>query len=541
MVQQPSPVRFHARTRILRQSFILIAAALCAAFASGQVAVTTYHYDNYRTGWNSEETALTVAAVGSSSFGVLGKVALDDQVDAQPLIVPSVTITTGKFKGTVHSVVYVATENNSVYAIDTNTGQALLKANFGAPVVRPLGCAKNNPDVGINSTPVIDLTSNLLYLVSYTQETTGPAYYVHALALGSLGDVVPPQLVAASQTLNDGSTYNFNAAVQRQRPALLLANGSVYAGFGSFCDFAPTESRGWMLGWQTGTLTPLAGNELMDTQASAPKNFYLTPIWMSGFGPATDDSGNVLFVTGNSESTTYDGFTNLQESVLKVSADLSQVLDLFTPANVDDLDDGDLDFGSGGVMVLPDQPGATPHLAVAAGKIGTMFLMNEDNLGGFSPQGNNVLGTYNIAPCWCGPSYFVDPTDGAARVVSSGANQMEVWKLATSPAPALTRVAASGDLTTRANGFFTSVSSNGTGAAANPIIWAVTRPVRGLTTVSLYAFSPDSGGATMQQLFLGTAGEWVANGTNPNLVPVVANGRVFVASYKELVILGLHK
>jgi hypothetical protein len=315
----------------------------------------------------------------------------------------------------------------------------------------------------------------------------------------------------------------------------------VYAGFGSFCDFAPTESRGWLLGWQTGTLAPLAGNELMNTQASAPKNFYLTPIWMSGFGPAADDSGNVLVVTGNSESTTYDGLTNLQESVLKVSGDLSQVLDLFTPANVDDLDDGDLDFGSGGVMVLPDQPGATPHLAVAAGKIGTMFLMNEDDLGGFSPQGNHVLGTYNIAPCWCGPSYFVDPTDGAARVVSSGANQMEVWKLATSPAPALTRVAASGDLTTRANGFFTSVSSNGAGAAANPIIWAVTRPVRSLTTVSLYAFSPDSGGSTLKQLFLGNAGAWVADGTNPNLVPVVANGRVFVASYKELVILGLHK
>jgi outer membrane protein assembly factor BamB len=526
---------------MFRQSFILIATALSAAFASTQVSVTTYHYDNYRTGWNSQETALTVAAVGSSSFGVLGKTVLDDQVDAQPLVVPRVTITAGKFKNTVHSVVYVATENNSVYAIDTNTGQALLKVNFGPPVVRPLGCAKNNPDVGINSTPVIDLSSNLLYLVSYTQETTGPAYHVHALALGSLVDVVPPQLVAASQRLSDGSTYEFNAAVQRQRPALLLANGSVYAGFGSFCDFAPTESRGWLLGWQTGTLTPLAGNELMNTQASSPKNFYLTPIWMSGYGPAADDSGNVLFVTGNSESTTYDGLTNLQESVLKVSGDLGEVLDLFTPTNVDDLDDGDLDFGSGGVMVLPDQPGATPHLAVAAGKIGTMFLMNEDNLGGFSPQGNNVLGTYNIGPCWCGPSYFVDPTDGAARVVSSGANQMEVWKLATSPGPGLTRVSESGDLTTRANGFFTSVSTNGTGTAANPIIWAVTRPVRALTTVSLYAFSPDSGGATMKQLFMGNAGAWVSNGSNPNLVPVVANGRVFVASYKELVILGLHK
>ena len=104
MVRQPSSVRLDARSRMFRQNFILIAAVLCAAFASAQVAVTTYHYDNYRTGWNSEETALTVAAVGSSSFGVLGKTVLDDQVDAQPLVVPNVTITTGKFKNTVHSV-----------------------------------------------------------------------------------------------------------------------------------------------------------------------------------------------------------------------------------------------------------------------------------------------------------------------------------------------------------------------------------------------------------------------------------------------------
>jgi hypothetical protein len=541
MVRQPSFTRFHARTRIFRQGFILIAAALCAAFAPAQVSVTTYHYDNYRTGWNSQETALTVAAVGSSSFGVLGKTVLDDQVDAQPLVVPNVSITAGKFKGTIHSVVYVATENNSVYAIDTTTGQALLKSNFGAPVVRPLGCAKNNPDVGISSTPVIDLTSNLLYVVTYTQESTGPTYTLHALALGSLVDAVPPQAITASQALNDGSTYVFNATVQRQRPALLLANGTVYAGFGSFCDLDPNLSRGWLLGWQTGTLTPLAGNQLMDTQASSPKNYFLTPIWMSGYGPAADDSGNVLFVTGNSESGSYDGITDLQESVVKVSGDLTEVLDLFTPSNVDQLDEGDLDFGSGGVMVLPDQAGATPHLAVAAGKVGTMFFMNEDNLGGFSTQSNNVLGTYNIGPCWCGPSYFVDPMDGAARVVSSGTDEIEVWKLATSPTPALTRVSMSGDLVTRANGFFTSVSSNGTGTTANPIIWAVTRPVRSLTTMSLYAFAPDSGGATMKQLFVGNAGAWVSNGTNPNLVPVVANGKVFVASYKELVILGLHK
>ena len=165
-----------------------------------------------------------------------------------------------------------------------------------------------------------------------------------------------------------------------------------------------------------------------------------------------------MFVTGNSESTTYDGFTNLQESVLKVSADLSEVLDLFTPSNVDDLDDGDLDFGSGGSDGASRPAGSNSTSGGGGGKNRNDVLMNEDNLGGFSLQGNNVLGSYNIGPCWCGPSYFVDPTDGAARVVSSGANQLEVWTLGTSPAPSLTRVSELGDLTTRANGFFTSVS-----------------------------------------------------------------------------------
>jgi outer membrane protein assembly factor BamB len=505
--------------------------------AAAQVSVTTYHYDNYRTGLNSQEKVLTPTAVHSSSFGVLKTVTLDDQVDAQPLVVPNVNITAGNFQG-IHTVVYVATDNNSIYAIDTTTGTVLLQPNFGAPVVRPLNCGKNNPDVGINSTPVIDLTSNTLYAVVYTQQSTGPAYFVHALDLGSLTDKVTPQLVAGSHTLINGATFEFNATYQRQRPALLLANGNVYAAFGSFCDFSPNLSRGWVLGWQTGTLAPLGGNQLMDMQAIDTGSFFLSSVWMSGYGPAADDSGNVLFVTGNSDpsGTTYDGVTDIQESVVEVSSDLTTVLDLFTPDNVGALDEHDLDFGSGGVMVLPDQPGSIPHLAVAAGKVGSMFFMNEDDLGGYSTQTNNVLGAYAIGQCWCGPSYFVDPKDGAARVVSSGGNNIIAWKLLTSPAPSLEKVTSSPALNSAGTGFFTSVSSNGT---ANPIIWALSRPKGKQTAISLYAFDPDIGGTTMKELFLGTAGASVVDGTNTNLVPVVANGKVFVASYKELVILGL--
>lgn len=509
------------------------------AYAGGPVTVTTYHYDNYRTGWNQNETTLTPANVHSSSFGLLETVTLDDQVDAQPLYVPGVNITAGQHQGT-HDVVYVAAESNTVYAIDAESGTVLLNPNFGTPIRFPLGCTNNGPNVGINSTPVIDLTTNTLYVMVYSVSGGAPIYQIHALDLGSLTDKVAPQVVVASHTLTDGTTFNFNARYQRQRPALLLANSTVYAGFGSFCDLAANVSRGWLLGWQTGTLTPLAANQVFDTQATSPNSFFLSSIWMSGYGPAVDDSGNVLVVTGNSDysGTTYDGVTNIQESVIKLTPDLGTVLDLFTPSDWAYLDENDNDFGSGGVMVLPDQPGTIPHIAVAAGKEGSMFLMNEDNLGGYSTTKNNVLGTYNIGSCWCGESYFVDPRDSVARVVSSGSQTVEVWKLETSPKPALKNVTNSPTLSSgQFPGFFTSVSSNGN---SNAIIWALSRPLSSSNTaIGLYAFNPDAGGTTMKTLFRGVAGDWPNIGGDSNQVPVVANGQVFVASNKHLKIFGL--
>jgi hypothetical protein len=522
---------------VLAISVFVSASALLAA---GQTAVTTYHYDNYRTGWNQNESVLTPANVTKATFGLLQTVALDDQVDAQPLVVPGVVITAGNNQGT-HDVVYVATEHNTVYAIDAHTGTVLLNPNFGTPVTWPLGCNNNGPSVGINSTPVIDPASNTLYVMIYTQDKTGPAYRLHALDLGSLTDKVTPQVVSASERLNNGTTFNFNAAYQRQRPALLLANGSVYAGFGSFCDFAANVSRGWLLGWTAGSLTPFPSNQLNDLQATNRDTFFLSSIWMSGYGPAADDAGNILFVTGNSDSNTYDGVTNIQESVVKVSNTLNGVIDLFTPDNQVSLDQEDGDFGSGGVMVLPDQSGSTPHLAVAAGKDGNMYFMNEDSLGGYSPSKNNVLGTYQIGGCWCGQSYYVDPVDGLGRVVSSGGSLVEVWKVQTSPQPALTRVSLSASLTGNAQdpGFFTSISSN---AEANPIIWALSRPSNlKKGPFFLYAFNPDGGKkkVTFKQLFRKEAGGWPNLGGNSNLVPVVANGQVFVASNKQLQIFGL--
>jgi len=516
--------------------------------AVAQTSVTTYHYDNNRTGWNKSETILTPSSVWSPNFGLLHTITLDDQVDAQPLIVPGVLIIAGNYQGT-HDVAYVATENNTVYAIDVHSGTVLLNPNFGAPVPRPLGCNNNGPNVGITSTPVIDPVSKTLYVMAYTND--GPTYRLHALDLGSLTDRVTAQVVTGEHSLYPAGTFRFNARYQRQRPALLLANGNIYAGFGSFCDSFPNDSRGWLLGWAEGTLAPLPANQLLDFLETDAGSFFLASIWMSGYGPATDEAGNVLFVTGNSDKNadTYDGVTDIQESVVKVSSTLSGVIDLFTPSDQFNLDKNDTDFGSGGVLVLPDQPGSTPHLAVAAGKDGNMYLMNEDHLGGFSSTTNNVLGTYSVGNCLCGQSYYVDPTDGLGRVVSSGgtgqpihgpavANSLEIWRVQTTPTVALVKTAAA-QLGGSAQdpGFFTTISSDGN---ASPVIWAISRPFNvSPYSINLFAFDPDSGRTIPTTLLSVGAGTWPNLTGNANLVPVVANGQVYVASNKQLQVFGL--
>jgi hypothetical protein len=520
--------------------------------STGGVAVTRYHNDNFRTGWNAKETQLTPATVGSSRFGVTATVVLNGQVDGEPLLMPGESIKAGIHAG-VHDVVYLATSEDTVYAIDAVSGQVLLSTNFGAPVPRsvlPQQCNENGPNVGITSTPVIDVTTNRMYLMAYTYQANTPAYYIHEIDLTDLTDVVPPVLVTASQTLTDGSTYNFQAAVQKQRPALLEANGNIYAGFGSFCDAATDLSRGWLLGWETGTLSPLAANKLNNRLATSPTNFFLSSIWMSGYGISADAAGTLFFVTGNSDpaGTTYDGVNNIQNSVVKISSSLTTVLSIFTPFNVAILDEKDLDFGAGGVMLLPSQPGSHPNLAVAAGKDGTLFLMDQEQLGGYTPPPgpNNVLDTEGGGGCWCGPSYFTG-SDGVGRIVSSGGANIKVWKVMTNGATKLEKEGISpgtlNDRTVDDPGLFTSVSSNGT-TAGSGIIWAVSRPSThnpNQVQVSLYAFTsePANGKTALTKLYSSAAGTWTTPKGNSNIVPMVANGRVYVASYKQLTIFGL--
>ena len=304
------------------------------------------------------------------------------------------------------------------------------------PRSKILNCTNNAANVGINSTPLIDQASNTLYVISLVLDGGNPVYYLHALDLGSLADKVPSVVVSASHTLTNGSTYSLSASFSRQRSGLVGANGNIYAGFASWCDWRPDMSRGWLLGWEAGSLKPLAANRLNNQIQPDPVGpypnipgppFFLSSIWMSGYGVGADASGNLFVVSGNSHSspqaTNYSPTNNLQESVIKLSPDLSSVLSYFTPSGsssgVVPLDEADNDFGSGGVMLLPYQPGPRPRLATAAGKVGQMFLLDRDQLAVTIPAGQTM---------YSGPSILADagvgnPTssDRTTSAVSSAA------------------------------------------------------------------------------------------------------------------------
>src|ERR1700733_1657287 len=379
--------------RIARVFSAISIGASVAVFAFGApaappapVSVTTYHNDNYRTGWNNAESVLNPSKVSGGSFNLLHTVALDDQVDAQPLVVANQAISG---QGT-HNVVYVATESDSIYAIDATSGAVLLDVSLGSPVPYtslPGYCNNNGPNVGINSTPVIDTTTDTMYVITYTLESGNQTFRLHALDLSTLTDKVPSVVVSASGTLVKGGTYNFDPTSSRQRAALLLSKGNVYAGFASFCDYNANSSRGWVLGWNAGTLAPLAANHLNNTLATSPDNFFLTSIWMSGYGLAADSAGDIFFATGNSDpsATTYNTARNLSESVVKLSPNLERVESFFTPPpgynDWQDLDAEDGDFGSGGVLVLPPLSGSMPDLVTAMGKAGILYVLDGDNLG----------------------------------------------------------------------------------------------------------------------------------------------------------------
>lgn len=526
-----------------------VAAALAQQVSSQPAAgtpqdVLTYHGDNLRTGWFSSETLLTPANVNPTTFGWLATVALDARVDGEPLVAREQNITG---QG-IHDVVYVATENNSVYAVDAVSGAILWQRNLGTAVPYTYKDDDDNvyPIMGILSTPVIDRAAGAIYLVADVFNGSVDHFVLHALSLASGKDILKPAVVEFSHSLDDGTIWQFNPRYHLQRPGLLKANGNIYVTFGSNGDALGAASRGSILAYAAATLT-LQSTTLTDRLALSSNPYYLSAIWQSGFAPAADTTGDVYFSTGNSDPNqpSYSASFNKPESAVRVSGDLSTVIDSFTPSNYFTLDGADNDLGSGGMLLLPDQPGANPHLAVAGGKDGRAFLIDRDNMGGYTRSGpDQVLQTVTMGRCWCGPAYYVG-SDGVHHVLTAGRNGLISWKLATSPTTKLEPEASTGPAAMSGlpddGGAMPVVSSNGT-VSDTAIIWFVQRPAGSSdqdpgTPITLMAFAASN---LSQPLISIQAGTWVhAVNSNANLVPTVSNGRVYVASNAQLQIFGL--
>ena len=396
------------------------------------IHVLTNRNDNGRTGQNLKETILTPANVNAATFGKLFSYPVDGYVYAQPLYVSNLTIAG---RG-ARNVVFVATQHNSVYAFDADDSSigALWQRSFidaanGVTTVpaEDVGSDDILPEIGITSTPVIDPESGTIYIVAKTKEIgDGNLHYVqrlHALDIATgaekfggpatiadtilVGDasylyVSGPSVPGTGDGSDDGSTVLFNALRQMNRPALLLLNGVVYSSWGSHGDLRPTH--GWMLGHDAHTLALV---DVFNTTA----NGGLGSIWMSGAGPSADAAGNIYVSTGNGTfALTGESSPGYGNSVLKIAtAGGLHVIDSFTPWNQDTLSDLDKDLGSGGVMLIPDQPGAHPHMMITGGKSGAIYLIDRDHLGGFQscgPECDDVVAVGAINPVFSTPAYF---------------------------------------------------------------------------------------------------------------------------------------
>lgn len=351
---------------------VLVTTVLGAAVGQAQVNVLTQHNDGGRTGANIQETVLTPANVNAKQFGMLFKRAVDDQVYGQPLLVSGV-----KVSGGLHDVVYVTTVNNSVYAFDANAAEAetpLWHVNFGTPANlydAQFGCLDMNGKMGIVGTPVVGLEAGkigaargVLYVVALTAVGDGFVHRLHALDLATGAEV------AASPV--EIKAKDFQSLYQNQRPALLLANGTVYVAFGSHCDLGPYH--GFLMGYDAKTLKQMGVFNVTPTGQWGA-------IWQSGNGPAVDAQGNLYVVSGNgpaaadAASQSWDGKVNFTESFLKLNPKL-KLVDWFTPTNHFELDKKDADLNTSGATLIP----GTGTL-VGGGKEGELYVLDMKHLG----------------------------------------------------------------------------------------------------------------------------------------------------------------
>ena len=365
------------------------------------MSVLTYHNDGARTGQNLNETVLTPANVNSNTFAKLFSYNVDGYVYAQPLYVAGMEI---PGRGT-HNVLFIATEHNTLYAFDADsnlwaTNGLLWKVNFGVSAVTPnadFGTRYNNgqytdivPEVGITATPVIDPIAGTIFLDAFTHEGSAYVHRIHALNITNgleraNSPVVVSGSVAGVGVGTSGGRVSFVPMQHNVRSAITMANGILYVTFTSFADTNPYH--GWIMGYDPVTLQQRT-NYMFNTTPNSTIAAYGANageggIWMGGGGLAVDASSNLFFMVGNAPftATNNSGGTEYGDSFMKLgTASGLSVADYFTPFNQSGLSTNDTDLGSGGVMLLPDQPGNTPHLLVGAGKEGKIYLLNRDQM-----------------------------------------------------------------------------------------------------------------------------------------------------------------
>jgi hypothetical protein len=526
--------------------FLLISFSPSFAQSTSPVAVLTQHNDLARTGANLHETALNIASVNTNKFGLVFSRSVDDQIYAQPLVMTNVTI---PGQGT-HNLVIVATVNDSVYAFDADYASvsapywqvSFLGPNVVAPKNTDMtgACGGGYQDfsgnLGIVSTPVIDPLTGTLYVLARTKEN-GSTFVqrLHALDVTS-GAERPnsPKIISAQVNgTGDGSVggvITFDSQRQNQRAGLALVNGVVYISWASHCDWPPYH--GWVIGYDASSLQRVVVYN--DTP-----NGYNGGIWMSGQAPSADPDGNLYLSTGNG-TVDASGTVNRGESFLKLARNGTNlnVVSWFTPYNWVDLENGDIDLGSAGLLLIPGT-----SLAFSGGKEGVVYLVDRDNMGGLTSStttNDNIPQAFQVASgshqihggpvWWDGPdgsyAYLQVSTDFLRQYrFDRAAGKFVLPNYARSPT-----AAASGQ-----PGGILAVSANGTNAGSG-IVW-VSHNLAGDANQQVRPGILRAYNAQNVTNELWNSEQISARDTVGNLAkfvaPTVANGKVYMATFSN--------
>jgi hypothetical protein len=541
--------------RTLALGVAVLVAAIAGAVATahaverGFTGTFTYRNDNFRTGQNLAESVLTPSTVNAKRFGLKFADAVDGFIYAEPLYVPNVTIPS---QGT-HNVVYVATENDSVYAFDADAaGPPLWQTSFIDPDdgITPVPVSDLGPDcmdltkiIGITATPVIDPSTGTLFVISKVK--LGPGSYqqkLHALDITTgLEQPNSPVTIAASAPGTGEDSVNgvvtFDPLLQHDRAALTLANGVVYLTFASHCDITPYH--GWILGYDETTLA----QEVVynDTPNGAQGG-----IWESGCGPGVDTNGDLIAVSGNGTFDTVASPIDYGDSFIRLTPNIGTpgtmtVDSFFTPLNELILDDEDADMGSGGNLLLPDQPGPNPHLVIGIGKLGTIYLVNRDSMGGFNAGMDQMVQELPgaIGGMFSTPAYWQGK-------VAKGIVRNMIYTVAVNDSPK-SFVITNGMIETATESIARNFTFGFPGASpvisadntTGGIMWAVN--ASGFTTggtAILYAFDAIN---LNNELYDSNQ----VSGDHPGpavkfAVPTVANGSVYVGTQTQLAVFGMY-